>query len=94
VVFLPSVGFIAAVQAIASAKASLAATAAALILVIVIAVAFAWLPLALHLIAPQAANRTLRAINAWLSTRGRELVPAALGAIGAILLIDGVSGLA
>lgn len=94
VVFLPSLGFIAAVQAIATAKASLAATAAALILVIVIALAFAWLPLALHLIAPQAANRTLRAINAWLSTRGRELVPVALGVIGAILLIDGVTGLA
>lgn len=94
VLFIPGVGFIAAIQAIATAKADLSATAAALVLVVVIDLAFAWLPLLLHLIAPQATTRTLRAINTWLSSHGRALMPVALGALGAILLIDGATGLA
>jgi hypothetical protein len=94
VLFLPGVGFIAAVQAIATAKASLTATAAALVLVVVIDVAFVWLPLVVYLIAPDGTVRTLRTINAWLSAHGRALMPAALAAVGIILLIDGVAGLA
>jgi type II secretory pathway component PulM len=94
VLFLPGVGFIAAVQVIATAKASLIATAAALVLVVVIDLAFVWLPLVLHLIAPDKTMRTLRTINAWLHAHGRALMPAALAAIGTILLIDGLTGLA
>jgi Sap, sulfolipid-1-addressing protein len=94
VVFAPGAGFIAAVQAIATAKASLAATVGALVLVVVIDLAFAWLPLLLHLIAPGGTTRTLKAINTWLSAHGRALMPAALAAIGIILLIDGATGLA
>jgi hypothetical protein len=94
VLFVPGLGFIAAVQTIATAKASLAATAAALVLVVAIDLAFVWLPLVLHLIAPQATARTLNAINTWLSAHGRALMPAALGAVGVILLVDGATGLA
>lgn len=94
VLFLPGLGFISAVQAIATAKASLTATATALVLVVVIDLALAWLPLVLYLIAPQQTVRTLRTIKAWLSAHGRALMPAALGAVGIILLIDGVTGLA
>jgi hypothetical protein len=92
--FIPGVGFIAAIQAIATAKASPPSTAAALVLVVVIDLAFAWVPLVLHLIAPQATTRTLRAITTWLSSHGRALMPAALGALGVILLVDGAAGLA
>jgi hypothetical protein len=48
----------------------------------------------LYLIAPQQTVRTLQAIKAWLSAHGRALMPAALGAVGIILLTDGVTGLA
>jgi hypothetical protein len=94
VLFFPGVGFIAAVQAIATAKASLTATASALVLVVVIDVAFVWLPLVLYLIAPDGTVRVLKTINVWLRAHGRALMPAALGAVGIILLIDGVAGLA
>lgn len=92
--FAPGVGFIAAVQVIASAKASVAATAGALVMVVVIDLAFAWLPVALYVIAPDATTRALRAINTWLAVHGRALLTGSLGAVGAILLIDGVIGLA
>jgi len=93
-VFGPSVGFIAAVQAIATAKAGLLSTAGALALVVVIAVAFVWVPLAVHFIAPDRTTSALRAINSWLSTRGRALLPAALAILGVILLVDGAVGIA
>jgi Sap, sulfolipid-1-addressing protein len=91
--FAPGVGFIAAIQVVATAKAGPGPTVAALIIVVIIDLAFAWLPLALHLIAPDATNRTLKAINSWLGVRGRELMIGALGAVGAILVIDGAIGL-
>jgi hypothetical protein len=91
--FVPGVGFIAAVQVIATAKASVAETAAALVLIVVIDLVFAWLPLALHLIAPEASRRALKAINAWISARGSALMIGALSALGAILVIDGAIGL-
>jgi len=92
--FAPGVGFIAAVQVIATAKAGPGPTVAALVIVVVIDLAFAWLPLALHLIAPEATTRTLKAMNAWLGLHGRELMIAALSAVGTILIVDGALGLA
>jgi len=92
--FLPSVGFIAAVQVIATAKASVATTAGALALIIIIDLAFAWVPGAIYLVAPDRTTRALKAMNAWLALRGQALLIAALGAIGVILLIDGALGLA
>jgi hypothetical protein len=92
-VFGPSVGLIAAIQAVATAKASVEATTAALALVLTIYVALAWVPLAVHLIAPDQTTRVLKAANAWISARGQVLMAAALGALGMILLIDGALGL-
>jgi hypothetical protein len=91
--FAPGVGFIAAVQVIATAKAGVGPTAAALVIVVVIDLALAWLPLTLHLIAPDATTRTLKAMNTWLAVHGRTLMIAALSALGAILIIDGAIGL-
>jgi Sap, sulfolipid-1-addressing protein len=91
--FAPGVGFVAAIQVVATAKAGPGPTVAALVIVVIIDLAFAWLPLALHLIAPDATTRRLKAINAWLGVRGRELMIGALGALGAILIIDGAIGL-
>jgi hypothetical protein len=91
--FSPSVGFIAAVQVIATSQASLAATTGALALIIVIDLAFAWVPVAVYLVAPSRTTRALKAMNAWLARSGRALLTASLGAIGVILLIDGAIGL-
>jgi Sap, sulfolipid-1-addressing protein len=84
---------VAAIQTIATAKEGVPATVGALVLVIIIDLAFAWLPLALHLIAPDLTTRALKATNAWIAARGRALMIGALSAIGAILVIDGAIGL-
>lgn len=93
-VFLPGAGFVAAVQVIATARAGLGATIGALALVVAIDVAFAWLPLAVHLIAPDRTTRTLKALDAWLGVHGRMLLIAAIAAIGVILVANGAVGLA
>jgi hypothetical protein len=93
-VFGPSIGLIAAVQVVATAKADVESTAAAMVLVVVIYVAFAWLPLVVHLIAPDRTTRVLTAVNSWIRVRGQILLAGALGAIGAILLVQGAAGLA
>jgi Sap, sulfolipid-1-addressing protein len=93
-VFAPGVGFVAAVQVVATAKAGPGPTAAALAIVVVIDLALAWLPLTLHLIAPDATTRTLKSMNAWLGVYGRVVLIGALAAIGVILIIDGAIGLA
>lgn len=92
--FAPGFGFLAAVQVIATAKASLATTAAALALVVLIDVVFAWLPLVVHVLAPDRTTRGLKALNAWLSRNGRTVLIGGLTAVGLILVIDGAVGLA
>jgi Sap, sulfolipid-1-addressing protein len=93
-IFAPGVGFVAAVQVIATAKEGLAATIGALVLVVGIDVAFAWLPLAVYLIAPDRTTRALKALDGWLGAHGRVLLIGAIAAIGVILIADGAVGLA
>jgi hypothetical protein len=93
-IFAPGVGFVAAVQVIATAKEGLGATIAALVLVVAIDVAFAWLPLVVHLIAPDRTTRTLKALDGWLGAHGRMLLIGVLAALGVILVVDGAIGLA
>jgi hypothetical protein len=94
VVFLPSASFVAAVQVIATAHASLPSTAGALAAVIAVDVLLVWLPLVCHLIAPEPTARTLQAFNAWLRAHGHVLVVGALVVTGLLLIADGASGLA
>jgi hypothetical protein len=60
-VFAPGVTFIAALQVIATASAGPDLTSLAVILVVVINVLLVWLPIMLHLIAPTATERRLKA---------------------------------
>lgn len=92
-IFTPSAQFLAAVQVIATAKASPESTAAAVALVVLIDVMFAWLPLILYLVRPEATHRALKSLHAWLRAHGRVLVAAALLAVGLILVANGISGL-
>lgn len=94
VVFTPSVTFVAAVQVVATARASVPLTVAGLALVIVIGVACVWLPLAAFLAVPGPTSRWLASFNGWLRAHGRLLALAALVAAGVFLVINGVAGLA
>jgi len=92
--FAPGITFIAAVQVIATAKASLELTAVAIVVVVVINVALVWLPLLLHLIAPSATTRLLTAFNGWLRANGNKILVAVLIVGGAIVAGNGIFGLA
>jgi hypothetical protein len=84
--FAPSVSFIAAVQVIATAKASDATIAIALAVVVLIDVMFIWLPLGLNLAAPDATTRTPQALNAWLQAHSRGLTIVLLAVAGVVLI--------
>ena len=53
-----------------------------------------WLPLVAYLAAPDATTRLLAVVNGWLRTHGRTVVVYALGAGGAVLIVNGALGLA
>jgi hypothetical protein len=91
--FAPSVSFIAAVQVIATAKASDATTALAMTLVVLIDVMFIWLPLGLYIAAPDVTTRTLKAVNAWLQAHSHRLTVVLLAVAGVVLIGNGIYGL-
>ncbi|HLI39558.1 MAG TPA: GAP family protein [Streptosporangiaceae bacterium] len=93
VLFAPSVTFVAAVQAIATARASLALSALALAIVVVIGAMLVWLPILAHLAAPDWTSRTLTSFNGWLRAHGHALLPVAVIAVGVILTAQGLAGL-
>ena len=93
VVVAPSVTFVAAVQVIATAKASTAITTLGLALVVVIAVAFVWLPFVAFLAFPGPTSRWLATFNGWLKAHGRVLALGALTVAGIYLVINGLAGL-
>jgi hypothetical protein len=92
-VFSPSVTFIAAIQAIATARASLELSALALAIVVVLNVALVWLPILAHLAFPDWTTRTLTAFNGWLRAHGQILAAIAAAAAGVVLTVNGLSGL-
>lgn len=93
-VFTPGVTFIAAMQVIATAHASIEAVVTAAILVVIINVLLVWAPIVLHFVAPAATSRYLTAFNAWLRAHGHTLLAGVLVAAGVILIINGSLGLA
>ncbi len=94
VMFGPSVTFIAAVQVVGTAKADVADTIGAMVMIIVLTVAFAWLPLVAYLIAPRRTVSALRAVDGWLKRHGRAVLTVAIGIVGILLVIQGITGLA
>jgi Sap, sulfolipid-1-addressing protein len=92
-VFAPGVTFIAALQVIATARADLEVTTLAVLLVVVINVLLVWLPITLHLLAPHATEKRLKAFNSWLRANGRTVLTGVLVAAGGIMLFDGIYGL-
>lgn len=93
IIFAFSASFLAAVQVVATAKASLAATVAAMAMIITMALLFAWVPLIAYLIAPEGTTRALKGFNRWLTRHGKSLLAAAVGVIGVVLVAQGVAAL-
>jgi hypothetical protein len=91
--FSPSVTFIAAIQAIATARASVELDALALAIVVILNVLLVWLPILTHLAFPDWTTRTLTAFNGWLRAHGQIVAAIVLAAAGAVLIVDGLTGL-
>ena len=91
--FAPGITFIAAVQVIATANASLEATTVAIIVVVVINAVLVWLPLLVHIFAPGVTTRYLTAFNG-LRANGNKILIAVLLVGGLIVAITGIVGLA
>jgi len=92
-VFAPGVTFIAALQVIATARASPGLTVVAVLIVVVINVLLVWLPITVHLVAPEVTERRLTAFNGWLRAHGSAVLVGVLVAVGAIMIFDGSYGL-
>jgi hypothetical protein len=92
ILFAPSTTFIAAVQVIATARASVPATVLALVIVVVVSVLIVWLPLVAFLLAPEATMRRLGELNGWLRVRGKAIAAWALVIGGTALLVNGILG--
>lgn len=91
-IFAPGLTFIAAIQVVATAKASLDATVTALAVIVVINVSLVWLPLLGFLAAPGPTARRLVAFNAWLRRNGRLILAVAMIAAGLIVAVNGLIG--
>lgn len=89
-VFAPGATFIAAIQVIATAQASLRTTVVALAVVVVINVTLVWLPILLYLAAPAATERQLSAFNGWLRAHGPAVLAGALVVAGAFVAATGI----
>jgi hypothetical protein len=91
--FAPGITFIAAVQVVATANASLELTTVAIVVVVVINALLVWLPLLVHIFAPDVTTRHLTAFNGWLRANGNKILIAVLLVGGLILAINGILGL-
>jgi hypothetical protein len=91
-IFAPGVTFIAAIQVVATSKASLDATVTALAVIVVINVALVWLPLLAFLVAPGPTTRRLVSFNTWLRQHGRLILALVMIAAGVIVAINGLVG--
>ena len=92
-IFAPGLTFLAALQVIATARATVELTAAALVLVVALNVLLVWLPILLHVVAPATTTRYLTAFNGWLRDHGKMIAIGVLAAAGAIMVGNGIYGL-
>jgi MFS family permease len=93
IMFGPSVTFIAAVQVVATAHIGIGETIGLMVMIIVLTVAFGWLPLVAYLVAPQRTLHMLGVVDAWLKLHGKTLLVVAVGVVGVLLIVQGISGL-
>jgi Sap, sulfolipid-1-addressing protein len=92
-IFAPGATFLAALQVIATSKASVELTALAVLVVVVINVLLVWLPIVVHVVAPDRTTRYLTGFNGWLRANGRTIVIVVLLVVGGIMIGNGIYGL-
>jgi Sap, sulfolipid-1-addressing protein len=93
-VFAPGAAFLAAIQVIATARASVDLTALAVVIVVALNVLLVWLPIVFHLLAPEATTRWLTSFNGWLRANGQAVLVWVLLVVGCIMVGNGIYGLA
>jgi hypothetical protein len=93
-IFAPGATFLAAMQVIATAQASVELTVVAVILVVVINVTLVWLPIVFYLAAPELTSRYLSSFNGWLRANGKTVLTWTLIVGGVFLVANGIYGLA
>jgi hypothetical protein len=94
IVYAPGIAFLAALQVIATSRASLELTGLALIIVVVIYALLVWLPIVVYLVAPAVTGRYLTAFNGWLRAHGKTIAVWVLVVVGGIMVGNGIYGLA
>jgi Sap, sulfolipid-1-addressing protein len=92
-IFAPGATFLAALQVIATSNASIELTALAVLVVVVINVILVWLPIVVHVVAPDRTTRYLSSFNGWLRANGRTILVGVLLVVGAIMVANGIYGL-
>jgi Sap, sulfolipid-1-addressing protein len=92
-IFAPGATFLAALQVIATSNSSIELTALAVLVVVVINVILVWLPIVVHVVAPDRTTRYLTSFNGWLRAHGRTLLVGVLIVVGAIMVANGIYGL-
>lgn len=92
-VFAPGATFLAALQVIATARASVSLTVVAVVVVVVLNVLLVWLPILLYLLAPGPTTHYLSLFNVWLRANGRKILSGVLVGAGAILIGTSIYGL-
>lgn len=94
VVATPSLAFVSAVQIVATAQVSTLMVVAGIALVIVISLVLVWLPIVLHVLAPDRTNYLLKTFNGWLRSHGYAISVGALLLGGVVLTANGILGVA
>jgi hypothetical protein len=92
-IFAPGATFLAALQVIATSNSSIELTALAVLVVVVINVILVWLPIVVHVVAPDRTTRYLTSFNGWLRAHGRTILVGVLIVVGAIMVANGIYGL-
>ena len=92
-IFAPGATFLAAIQVIATARASIELTTVAVIIVVIINVTLVWLPIVFYLAAPEVTARRLNSFNGWLRANGKAVLTWVLIAGGVFLIANGIYGL-
>ncbi|HEY1279324.1 MAG TPA: GAP family protein, partial [Acidimicrobiales bacterium] len=92
-IFAPGATFLASMQVIATAQASIELTAVAVIIVVVINVTLVWLPIVFYLAAPEVTSRHLNSFNGWLRANAKVVATWVLIVGGLFLVANGIYGL-
>jgi hypothetical protein len=91
--FTTAVLYIAALKLIARSDVDTAGQLGALAMLVVITLMPVLIPLAIYAVAPEAANRVLTPLGAWVRARSRPIGIAMLIGFGIYLLVKGLTGL-